>query len=101
MKLFLSELFISDHQVNIIKTSITLLLYALCKMEVLVAQKEIDGTDANRAFTVLGIALQTWIHKRSVVGGGFFGKRAQDKMILLYGSTELSVSTKILVLYLL
>lgn len=90
VKLLLFELLINDHQVNIIKISITLLLYALCKMEVLVAQKEIDGSAADKAYTMLGIALHTWM-RRNGVGGNYFGKRAQDNMALLYGSTELSV----------
>lgn len=91
VKLFLSVLLISDFQIDILKSSITLLLYALCKMEILVAQKVLDGSEVDKVFKMCEIALQDWIKRRGVVGGSFFGYRAQGGMKLLYGLTELKV----------
>ena len=91
VKLLLSELLILDHQLHIIKSSITLLLYTLCKMEILVAQKRLDGNEVDKAFKMWEKALQGWIERRAVVGGSFFGYRPQGGMKLLYGSTELKV----------
>ena len=89
MKLFLSELLISDHQLNIIKTSITLLLYGLCQMEAVVCQ----GSEVSKTFQKCEIALYNWIKRDGVVGGSFFGRRAEDEMKLVSGLTELKVNT--------
>ena len=93
LKLLLSELLITDHQVDVIKSSITLLLYAICKMEILVAQKKLDEAEVEKAFTTCGRALQEWVKRRGVIGGGgsSFGYKARGKMEMLYGSSELKV----------
>ena len=94
LKLLLSELLITDNQVDVIKSSITLLLYAICKMEILVAQKKLDEAVVEKAFTTCGKALQEWVKRRGVMGvqgGSSFGYKTQGKMKMLYGSTELKV----------
>ena len=94
LKLLLSELLILDQQVDIIKSSITLLLYAVCKMELLVAQKNLDVSEVKEVFAACEKALLGWVRHPGVVGangGSCFGYRAQDRMKLLYGSTELKV----------
>ena len=94
LKLLLSQLHITDHQVGVIKSSITLLLYAICKLEILVAQKELDEAEVEKAFTTCGRALQEWVERRGVFGvegGSSFGYKARGKMKMLYGSSELKV----------
>ena len=93
LKLLLSELLITDNQVDVIKSSITLLLYAICKMEVLVAQKKLDEAEVEKAFAMSGKALQDWVKRRGVIGegGSSFGYKAQCKLKMLYGLTELKV----------
>ena len=93
LKLLLSQLHITDHQVDVIKSSITLLLYAICKLEILVAQKKLDEAEVEKAFTTCGKALQEWVERRGVIGGGgsSFGYKTESQMKMLYGSTELKV----------
>ena len=94
LKLLLSELLKNDHQVDVIKSSITLLLYAVCQMELLVAQKKLDETEVKEVFVACEKALLGWVRRPGVVGpngGGYFGYKAHGRMHLLYGSTELEV----------
>ena len=93
LNLLLSELHKTDNQVDVIKLSITLLLYAICKMEILVGQKKLHEAEIDKAFTTCGKALQEWVKRRGVIGGGgsSFGYKTQGKMEMLYGSTELKV----------
>ena len=92
MKHLFSELNIQEHQVDILALSVSLLLYSLCKMEILVSRKILDGTELDRAFGVCEVTLVDWIKRRNVVGGKFFGYFIKNETQLLYGSTELKVS---------
>ena len=88
VKVLFSKLTIIEHQVEVIKMSITLLLYALCKMDCLGTQSESDILDI---FGMCEVALEGWIKRREVMGGRYFGYKTQDRMTLLYGRTELKV----------
>ena len=91
MKHLFSELNVQEYQVDILALSVTLLLYSLCKMEVLVAREELDETEIGKAFGVCEVTLLDWIKRRGVVGGKCFGYSTQNETKLLYGSTELKV----------
>ena len=88
MKRLFSELNVQEFQIEVLKLAVTVLLYSLCKMDILVARNELDETQLTNAFGVCELALQEWV-KRSI-GGIYFGKSAQNAT-LLYGSTELKV----------
>lgn len=90
VKLLLSQLFGIDHQIKIIKLSISLLLHTL-EMQLLIAQEKLDGTEMENVFAMCEMYLKNWIERRSVVGGSFFGCRVENEMKLVYGSTELKV----------
>lgn len=83
VKLLLSGLNMA--QINIIKLSISVLLYAASKVETLLAQNMME-----KVFEICEIALQDWVGR--VIGGNYFGYKVQNKMRMLYGSTELKVS---------
>ena len=91
MKHLFSELNIQEHQVHILSLIVSLLLYSLCKMEVLVAREELDDTEVDQAFGVCEVTMLDWIKRHSVVGGKCFGYSAQNETKLLYDSTELKV----------
>lgn len=91
VKSLLSELNGVEFQVHIIKLSISVLLYALSKMETLVEQNTMNENEVTRVFGMCQVALLDWVKRRSVIGGSYFGYNAQNKMTLLYGSVELVV----------
>ena len=93
VKLLFSELNIQPHQVEILKLVVTVLLYLLCKMEIIVARNELDESEVAKTFGALKVVLEDWVKRGGigVVGGSFFGYRVQNDTTLLYGSTELKV----------
>ena len=76
---------------EILKLVVTVLLYLLCKMEIVVARNELDESEVTKTFGALEVILENWIKCEYVVGGILFGYRVQNNTILLYGSTELKV----------
>lgn len=87
VKLLLSQLNKDNNHIDIIKLSISLLLYTLSKMETLIAQNMINDT-----LGMCEVALLDWVKHGDVIGGRFFGYKVENKMRLLYGSVELKVS---------
>ena len=91
MKSLFFELNIQEYQINVLKLVITVLLYSLCKMDILVARSELDEKGSTEALGVCELALQEWLKREHVVGGIYFGKSVQNPTKLLYESTELKV----------
>ena len=88
MKSLFFELNIQEYQLNVLKLVITVLLYSLCKMDILV---ELDEKGLTETLGVCELALQEWLKREDVVGGIYFGKSVQKATKLLYESTELKV----------
>ena len=91
IKRLFSELNVQEFELEVLKLALTVLLYSLCKMDILVSRNELNETQLTDVFGVCELALQEWVKRSKVVGGIYFGKSAQKATILLYGSTELKV----------
>ena len=93
MKQLFSELNNKEHQVDVLCSSVTILLYSLCKMEVILAQmKMAEDKLVQDTFNICEAILQDWIKRYWVIGGDFFGYKDQNETMLLYESTELKVN---------
>ena len=96
MKRLFSELNNEDHHLDVLSFIVTIVLYSLCKMEVVLAQMESSESNnilLEEKFNICEGILEDWIKRNKVVGGNFFGKKIQDKSkYLLYASTELKVN---------
>ena len=73
-----------DFQVNILKLSVTILLYSLCLEEMNV---EAIATEYLNKYQS---SLQDWVNNASVIGGSFFGGRIYSNT-LLYSKDEFEV----------
>lgn len=76
---------------NVIKAAISLLLYALCKAEVLVGRHELEESEVLNVFQFCQGFLLDYIKHHKVIGGIFFGYTYRNETDLLYGSDELKV----------
>ena len=94
MKCLFSELNNEDHHLDVLSFIVTIVLYSLCKMDVVLAQMESsENILLEETFSICEGILEDWIKRYMVVGGDFFGRKVQDKSNrLLYASTELKVN---------
>ena len=89
MIILLSVLNIHECHVDVLKHSITLLLYSLWRMETFVAQNEVNESELANAIGLLEMAMKGWANKCI---GVCFGKIVQHNTTkLLYGSVEFKV----------
>ena len=91
VKLLFSRLNMQKHHIDVMKVAVTLLLYALCKVESPVARGEQDQTEIATVLGMCEVCLKDWIKRDDVIGGNYFGKKNQNRMELLYGSSEFKV----------
>ena len=93
MKHLFSKLNKEDHQIDVLSSSVTILLYSLCKIEEILAQmKTSEDKLVQDTFLVCETILEDWIKQYSVVGGDYFGYKIQNETGLHNGSTELKVN---------
>ena len=87
----------SDDYINLLKTSITVLVSALAKLAPFVTQNKSKITET---YGKCELALMTWVAKRSIIGGSIFGGSVneQGKPGLKHASSELEVYVQIHVL---
>lgn len=82
-----------DHHLEVLKMSVSVLLYSLCKLNNLVDQNKLESRVIIDAFGMCEVALQDWVKQPNVIGGSFFGGRIQYDTQLVYGNAELQVYT--------
>ena len=63
----------SEHLLAVLKTSITLLLLAMCKIQALAAQNMLDPTRIRDVFVTCEKILGEWVANHNVIGGSIFG----------------------------
>ena len=81
-----------DHHLEVLKTSISVLLCTLCKIDVLVGKDEMESRVITEAFGMCQVDLQDWVKGPGVIGGSFFGGRIHATVIV-YANAELQVIT--------
>ena len=91
----------SDRYVNLLKVSITVLLFALAKVKPLVTQNKVEKGKITDTFGRCQTAMKDWLANSDVIGGSFFGGALYRSYI--YGtikSTKASLELKVLYIYL-
>ena len=71
-----------DHHLDILKMSITTLLYALCHLKYLACEMKTNITMITDVFQKCQLVLQTWVQDVNVIGGYFFGGRELNGVLL-------------------
>ncbi|CAI8017474.1 hypothetical protein GBAR_LOCUS10602 [Geodia barretti] len=66
-----------DFQLDVLKWSITILLYSLCHVEDLIANQEVVEVEViGQAFQWCQLSLKSWIESTNVIGGSVFGGKS-------------------------
>ena len=78
-------------QVDLLKLSISILLYSLCHLEDLIAKQLVEANIMNQIFQRCHRTLENWITSTNVIGGSFFGGKVSSHGELALSSMELKV----------
>ena len=81
-----------QHHLEVLKASVSVLLYTLCKIDILVDQNVLESGEITDAFGMCQVDLRDWVKQNGVIGGAFFGGRIQGTAIE-YANAELQVYT--------
>ena len=79
-----------DYKVEVLMLSLNILLLSLSQVQNHVLKQELDITFITDALQKCQTTLQSWIKRKDVIGGSFFGGQIK-KMSLLYKHDEFKV----------